>query len=455
MAEEDAQPGEEALAPALRQLAEELDHLSGRSVRNVAVDGLPDLSGTDFRLTAQIGSGGFGTVYQAVQRSLDRVVAVKVLAASFFRIPTLKSQFEHEARIVARLHHPNIIPVFAAGTTERHCFFAMEYIDGVSAEQTTFPSLEALMRFGLCVAEALAYAHQCGVVHRDVKPSNILLATNGTAKIGDFGLSCLIGAQSPGQHSGGTRKYMAPEQRLHGQSTTLGDQYSLGVTLLELAAKQPNLPTNPDFSAILAKATAEEPSRRYPNMEALASDLRRCLASEPVAARPAGWIRRFCLWRRRNPVAAFGGLAAVCCVAALLVALAEAHRRTQCALVCAVDALHRVEAEATGAAQALAEALTESDPEDVDRRDAGFKRAIASVQALAERFPDSAAIREALTTLEKAREEYLRQRAQRRPRRPLRSLSGAETPPPGQGPAAAPKREAPPFGQRKGKARRD
>ena len=249
--------GEEAMSPALKQLAEELDHLSGRSVRNVAVDGLPDLSGTDFRLLAQLGSGGFGTVYRAVQVSLDRMVAVKVLAGPFFRVPSLKQQFEHEARTVARLHHPNIIPVFAAGTTGRHCFFAMEYIDGVSAERYAFSGLEALMRFGECVAEALAYAHRCGVIHRDVKPSNILLTADGTAKIGDFGLSCLVGAQEETQRSAGTRKYMAPEQRTHGQSTTLSDQYALGVTLLELAAGLPEAPVNPDFSAILNKATAE------------------------------------------------------------------------------------------------------------------------------------------------------------------------------------------------------
>ena len=425
---------EEALPPALQQLAAELDHLSGRSVRNLAVDGLPDLSGTDFRLTAQLGSGGFGTVYQAVQMSLERIVAVKVLAASFFQVPSLKSQFEHEARTVARLHHPNIIPVFAAGTTARYCFFAMEYIDGVSADLAPFPTLDALLRFAISLAEALAYAHQCGVIHRDVKPSNILIAANGTAKIGDFGLSCLMGAQPTATPSAGTRKYMAPEQRLHGQSTTLSDQYALGATLLELLAKHPTLPPNPDLRAILDKATAEDPARRYPNLEAMAADLRRCQASEPVTARPAGPLRRFCLWRRRNPAAAFGALAAIGCVAALLVSLSVAYRRTQCALVCADAALRLVEREAANAAQTLAEAMTESDPEDLDKRDAGLKRALAAAQALAERFPQNGDIAAARTTLEAAREEYLRQR-QRRTRRPTRGPSPEPSPdtPPGRG----------------------
>lgn len=422
----DAVSEEEALPPALQQLAAELDHLSGRSVRNLAVDGLPDLSGTDFRLTAQLGSGGFGTVYQAVQMSLERVVAVKVLAASFFQVPSLKSQFEHEARTVARLHHPNIIPVFAAGTTERYCFFAMEYIDGVSADLAPFPTLDALLRFAISMAEALAYAHQCGVIHRDIKPSNILIAANGTAKIGDFGLSCLMGTQPTPASSAGTRKYMAPEQREHGQSTTLSDQYALGTTLFELLAKHPDLPNNPDLRAILDKATATESAARYPNLEAMAADLRRCLAHEPVAARPAGLLRRLGLWSRRNPAAAAAILAACSCLSALLITLAVAYRRADAAL-------GLLECEAANAAQTLAEAMTESDPEDLDKRDAGLKRALAAAQALAERFPNNRDIAAARATLEKAREEYLRQR-QRRPRRPTRTPTpelSPETPPPG------------------------
>lgn len=417
--------GEEALSPALRQLASELDQMSGRSVKDVAVDGLPELAGTDFRILAQIGSGGFGMVYRAIQASLDRVVAVKVLAASFFRIPTLKAQFEHEARLVARLHHPNIIPVFAAGTTERHCFFAMEYIDGVSADRAVFESAEALLRFGVSMAEALAYAHQCGVIHRDVKPSNILMAANGTAKIGDFGLACLLGAHPAAQSSGGTRKYMAPEQATHGQSTTLSDQYALGVTLLELATKVPTLAEDADFRAILEKATAEDPAGRYANMEAFAADLRRCLAHEPVAARPAGLLRRVALWCRRNPAAACATLLAVLCLGALVGTLTVAWRRGR-------QALAQVEQEAALAAQALAEALTESDAEDMDKRDAGLKRAEASAQALATRFPGNSDIRAALEVLQRARRDYLEQRARRQPRR---------QPPPGVG---APDQPGPP-----------
>ena len=215
----------EELTADLRQLAAELDELAGDE--NSSQHPFPALS--DFEPIALLGCGGMGTGYVARQLSLERDVAVKVVSAD------AGTSLPEEARTVAQLHHPNIVQVFSAGLDADSAWFAMELVKGESADARTFSSAEEVARLGVAVAEALAYAHRCGILHRDVKPSNIFVGDDGLVKLGDFGLACLA-AESEKDKSG-TKRYMAPEVLDGGKVAEASDQYSLGVTLRALAAR--------------------------------------------------------------------------------------------------------------------------------------------------------------------------------------------------------------------------
>ena len=366
---------EESMTDALRSLAAELDGLG-----NDAEERVPDIP--DFRLTDVLGRGGMGTVYLAEQTSLGREVALKVVNRSAIGVAD-------EARTVAQLHHPNIVQVHAAGIVDNQSWFAMELMRGKTAEQGSFVSAEDAARLGVQIAEALAYAHRCGVIHRDVKPSNIFIGENGVAKLGDFGL-----ANSSGD--GGTRRYMAPEIVLDGKATEASDQYALGVTLRELAPQD-----SLDFAAICAKATAQDPSHRYESMDAMLEDLHRFLAHRSVAANPPSLFRRFRLFARRNPLAAFGVIAALACLVAFVGALAIGYIRT-------TRALAATECEAASAAQSLVMVVTEIDRTDPDKRAAEIDRALAAANHLAARFPGNAEIADAVVKLNQAREAHVR-----------------------------------------------
>ena len=189
---------EESMTDALRSLAAELDELGKEAEERV-----PEIP--DFQLTDVLGRGGMGTVYLAEQLSLGREVALKVVNSSVATSATLPA----EARTVAQLHHPNIVQVYAAGMAQDQSWFAMELMRGKTANHSLFASAEDVARLGVQIAEALSYAHHCGVIHRDVKPSNIFIGENGMAKLGDFGLAAV--ATSATLPRGGTRRYMAPE----------------------------------------------------------------------------------------------------------------------------------------------------------------------------------------------------------------------------------------------------
>ncbi len=200
----------------------------------------------------------------------------------------------------------------------------MELIHGATAETRTFPSLESVLSLGVVLADALDYAHRsCGVIHRDVKPSNVFIADDGSVKLGDFGLACFAGDVA--DRASGTRKYMAPEQVADGIVTPACDQYALGLTLMELAADFPAMRRDADLAAIFARATAASPANRYDSMALFAADLRHYLAHKPVEARPPTLAHRARLWTRRNPLAALGVCLAAVSFSAFLVTLVVAY----------------------------------------------------------------------------------------------------------------------------------
>ena len=394
---------EDTMTDALRSLAAELDELGREGERPREPPEIPD-----FRLTDVLGQGGMGTVYLAEQVSLGREVALKVVHESAVagRPPYRASQSvgraalcppPDEARTVAQLHHPNIVQVYAAGTAQDQSWFAMELMRGKTANHSQFASAEDVARLGVQIAEALSYAHRCGVIHRDVKPSNIFIGENGLAKLGDFGL-----ANSTGD--GGTHRYMAPELLNDGKATEASDQYALGVTLQELVGSRvprDRNKVNPDFAAICDKATKQDASRRYESMDAMIDDLRRFLAHKPIAANPPSFFRRFRLFARRNPLAASGIVAALILLAAFVAALAVGYIRTS-------HALAATEREAASAAQSLAKVIAEIDRTDSDKRDAEITRALTAAERLAERFPGNAEISDAVARLKAARDAHAR-----------------------------------------------
>ena len=409
----------EELTADLRHLAAELDALGKNE--NASPPAFPPIS--DFEPVTLLGCGGMGAVYVARQISLERDVAIKVVSAG----NTVASRPD-EARTVAQLHHPNIVQVFSAGRDGDTAWFAMELVKGESAEKRAFSSMEEVARVGIAVAEALAYAHRCGILHRDVKPSNIFISEDGMVKLGDFGLACLAAERITDKS--GTKRYMAPEVLDGGEVSAASDQYALGVTLRELAERlsrpqdsggpqsfaaadaQNRVP--PDFTAILSKATAHESSDRYESVEAMLADLRRFLAHAPVVANPPSPLRRFRLFARRNPLAAFGIVAAVFCLVAFVAALAVGYVKTTRAL----EATHQ---EAARAAQSLAATMTNFDRSERDPRDTELRRALEVAESLAARFPDDETIKASVEAIRKARER--RANLHRRPRR-YRLLQG-------------------------------
>lgn len=316
----------------------------------------------DFRIVREIGRGGMGVVYEAEQLSLRRRVALKVLKVAVGADSEALDRFRREAETVAVLHHTNIVPIFAVGSEEGVHYFAMQYIEGRSladvmrgdgAENEISPAVPAVAA-GWCLeaAEALSHAHRRGVIHRDVKPSNLLLDNDGRIWLSDFGLArraseatlTVTGAIM------GTPRYMSPEQagaaRLPLDHRT--DVYSLGATLYELAAGRPVFEAdtphailtkivgaepvaprkiNPglprDLETVILKCLAKEPRERYQSAQELADDLRRFVAGDPIRARrPSLWERaRRWIRKRRQSVAVSTGVAILAAVLAVAVVI--------------------------------------------------------------------------------------------------------------------------------------
>jgi serine/threonine protein kinase/Flp pilus assembly protein TadD len=324
----------------------------------------------DFRLAREVGRGGMGVVYEAEQISLHRRVALKVLPfASTLDSKRLK-RFQNEAQAAASLHHTNIVPVYATGCERGVHYYAMQFIDGRSlaeviaerqagagpgfaapssetvaaAQLATEPLLpnpvffQRVAEWGVQAGEALEHAHSLGVVHRDVKPANLLVDGQGRLWLTDFGLA-RVGADAGLTMTGdvlGTLRYMSPEQALakHDLVDHRSDVYSLGATLYELLTRRPAVggkdkeevlariafeePVSPrrldksipaELQTIVLKALAKEPAERYATAQELADDLSRFLQQKPILARRTGTWERFRKWARRRP--ALVGLMAV------------------------------------------------------------------------------------------------------------------------------------------------
>lgn len=317
----------------------------------------PDMPGDEFRLLEKIGDGGMGTVFKALQIPLNRYVAVKLLSPSLITDAQQRGLFEQEARVIAMLHHPNIVKVFNAGSRRDYCYYAMELIDGRGLDSYHFKDVREIALIGVQAAKALAYAHSCNVMHRDIKPANLLLDSEHTVHVSDFGLAFILKNRNElvknVETQSGTLRYMAPERLSQGITSFLSDQYSLGATLYELAAQTPLFPeqnpkalrericrepvpplprADPDFAAILGKSLSFNPADRYENMEAFAEDLQRFLNHEPVSARPVSAFRRLVLWMKRKPALAALSFASVFFALALLAALIIGYWRTASAL---------------------------------------------------------------------------------------------------------------------------
>jgi serine/threonine protein kinase/WD40 repeat protein/tetratricopeptide (TPR) repeat protein len=367
----------------------------------------------DYRILRPIGAGGMGVVYEAVQVSLGRHVALKVLSPQVLGDGRARERFHREARAAARLHHTNIVPVFEVGQEGEVCFYAMQLIEGQGLDQvivelrrlralagtpppgeatgvaTTLartadaprsgalsavaqsllsghfepapapshpvaepapaatsaagngrsslsgietgpgPYYRSVARIGQQAALALAHAHTRGIVHRDVKPSNLLLDESGVVWVADFGLAKTEddNLTRTGELPG-TLRYMSPE-RFEGHCDGRADVYALGLTLYEMLVLTPAFPASDrlalleqirtrqpprpraldprvprDLETVVLKAIDKDPRRRYPSADDLAEDLRRFLADEPIRARQARLPERLGRWCRHNPAVA-------------------------------------------------------------------------------------------------------------------------------------------------------
>jgi hypothetical protein len=295
---------------------------------------LPELPG--YEVLGELGRGGMGVVYRARHLALKRTVALKMMLAGHHAGAPERGRFRAEAEAVARLSHPNIVQIHEVGEHGDHPFCALEFVPGGSLAQRLaggpLPAREAA-RLVEALAGAMQLAHSRNVVHRDLKPANVLLADDGTTKVTDFGLARQLDTDSSRTKAGevvGTPSYMAPEQAGHAHAVgPAADVYALGAifyecltgrppfeaptvleTLEQVVSREPVPPRslNPrvprDLETVCLRCLRKEPERRYASAQALAEDLRRWRAGEPIQARRVGRLERGLKWVRRNPLVA-------------------------------------------------------------------------------------------------------------------------------------------------------
>ena len=288
----------------------------------------------DYELLEQIGRGGQGVVFRARQNSLNRIVALKVIGLGHWATKAHLKRFRLEAEAAAKLDHPGIVPIHEVGERDGSCYFSMKLVEGgqldVVAKREPMPIRRAVELIAK-VARTVHYAHEHGILHRDIKPGNILLDARGEPHLTDFGLARLLETDSSVTQTLdvlGTPSYMAPEQAVGNNAavSSVTDVYGLGAVLYQLLTGQPPfaggttyetikllLDTEPrpprslnpkidrDLSTICSQCLEKDPKRRYPSALALAEDLERWLKHEPIRARRTGLFTRGRKWVRRNP----------------------------------------------------------------------------------------------------------------------------------------------------------
>src|SRR5216117_775192 len=291
----------------------------------------------DYELIEEIGRGGQGVVYRARQKSLNRIVALKVIGLAHWATEAHVKRFRLEAEAAASLNHPYIVPIYEVGERDGACYFSMGLVDGgqldAVAKREPIPIRHAAELIAK-LARTISYAHEHGILHRDIKPGNILLDAEGEPHLTDFGLARLVETESTVTRTLevlGTPSYMAPEQAAGNNPAiaSVTDVYGLGAVLYQLLTGQPPfaggttyetikllLDTEPrqprllnpkidrDLSTICLKCLEKDPKRRYSSALALAEDLERWLKHEPIQARHTGIVARGRKWMQRNPTRA-------------------------------------------------------------------------------------------------------------------------------------------------------
>jgi serine/threonine protein kinase/Tfp pilus assembly protein PilF len=302
----------------------------------------------DYELLEEIGRGGQGVVYRARQKSLNRTVALKVIGlGQWSSTPHLK-RFRRDAEAAASLEHPQIVPIYEVGERDGSCYFSMKFVEGGQLDEVVKREPMSARRAAellVKIARTVHFAHEHGILHRDIKPGNILLDRHGEPHLTDFGLARLIEQESTVTNSFdvlGTPSYMSPEQAAGRakELTAAADVYSLGAVFYQMLTGEPPFaggttyetirmvlesePRNPqvrnpqvdvDLATICLKCLEKDPQRRYATALALAEDLERWLRHEPIRARRTGLLIRGRKWLQRNPttavsVASLAGLVA-------------------------------------------------------------------------------------------------------------------------------------------------
>jgi WD40 repeat protein len=386
-------------------------------LRSVAPAERPaDLVG-DYELLEEVAHGGMGVVYRARQKSLNRLVALKMVLAARWASADDVERFRREAESAARLDHPHIVPIYEVGEWRASAsspvvpYFSMKLTDGGSLADNLprfVRDARAAARLLATAARAVHHAHQRGILHRDLKPSNVLLDADGQPYVADFGLAKRVGGDGALSHSGaitGTPGYMAPEQGSGEQRlTTAVDVYGLGAVLYELLTGRPpfkaetpletlllvrtteparprvlNAKVDRDLETICLKCLQKEPAQRYGSAEALADDLERWLRGEPILARPASAGEHLAKWAKRRPaVAALLGVAAGLLLAVLSVL---AWGWQQSADKANAQATARTAAEQKAAAEEHARVAAQKEAEAEKRRADEARQRERTVQA--------------------------------------------------------------------------
>ena len=308
----------------------------------------------NYDLLEEVGRGGQGVVFRARQKSLNRIVALKFVGLGQWATPAHLKRFRLEAEAAASLDHPCIVPIYEIGERDGQCYFSMKFVEGGQLDEVVKHapmSIGQAVELVVKVARTVHYAHEHGILHRDIKPGNILLDKNGEPHLTDFGLARLVESESTVTRTIevlGTPSYMAPEQAAGNtiKLTTGTDVYGLGAVLyhlltghppfaggttyetikllLETEPREPRL-WNPkidrDLSTICLKCLERDSKRRYPSALVLAKDLERWLKHEPIEARHIGIIGRGKKWLQRNPTTAAVVTLSLALIAALGVIL--------------------------------------------------------------------------------------------------------------------------------------